>query len=177
MNKPMTVTPQDLEYANAEGLNKTELAREVGCTRSSVMRAEEKFGVSILTPRNAPNDYRKCVKDMKANEAVEYLLDCIDVLLSVDAPPENQELITSLGLTGQQGRIFLSLAQSVGKIVTKNAIYDAMFFDRPVGDWPDLKIVDVQICKLRQKLPPKYRIETIWGVGYRLHEVEPDDAT
>ena len=46
-------------------------------------------------------------------------------------------------------------------------------------DEPDLKIVDVFVCKLRKKIAtatggPHY-IETVWGRGYALRDPESDD--
>jgi two-component system cell cycle response regulator CtrA len=47
-------------------------------------------------------------------------------------------------------------------------------------DEPELKIIDVFICKLRKKLANasegKNYIETVWGRGYVLREPTPDDA-
>jgi two-component system cell cycle response regulator CtrA len=45
-------------------------------------------------------------------------------------------------------------------------------------DEPELKIIDVFICKLRKKLSeatgdPSY-IETVWGRGYVLRDPNPD---
>lgn len=38
-------------------------------------------------------------------------------------------------------------------------------------DEPDIKILDVLICRLRKKLEARdIIVETIWGVGYRLSE-------
>ena len=46
-------------------------------------------------------------------------------------------------------------------------------------DEPELKIIDVFICKLRKKLASatggKNYIETVWGRGYVLREVEDMD--
>ena len=55
-----------------------------------------------------------------------------------------------------------------------------MFLNHLYGgmDEPELKIIDVFICKLRKKLSVatggKNYIETVWGRGYVLRE--PDDA-
>jgi two-component system cell cycle response regulator CtrA len=46
-------------------------------------------------------------------------------------------------------------------------------------DEPELKIIDVFICKLRKKLANasngKNYIETVWGRGYVLREPSEDD--
>ena len=37
------------------------------------------------------------------------------------------------------------------------------------NDEPEIKIIDVVVCKLRKKLNPlNVKIETVWGVGYRM---------
>ncbi|MDB0018209.1 helix-turn-helix domain-containing protein [Planktomarina temperata] len=47
-------------------------------------------------------------------------------------------------------------------------------------DEPELKIIDVFICKLRKKLSEatgrENHIETVWGRGYVLRDPKPDDA-
>lgn len=61
-----------------------------------------------------------------------------------------------------------ALAMRRGGIVTKEAMLDHLYGGR---DEPALKIVDVYICKLRNKLRPfgcNAMIETVWGRGYRL---------
>jgi two-component system cell cycle response regulator CtrA len=44
-------------------------------------------------------------------------------------------------------------------------------------DEPELKIIDVFICKLRKKLAQatggEHYIETVWGRGYVLRDPEP----
>jgi two-component system cell cycle response regulator CtrA len=47
-------------------------------------------------------------------------------------------------------------------------------------DEPELKIIDVFICKLRKKLSVatggKNYIETVWGRGYVLREPDADEG-
>ena len=56
-----------------------------------------------------------------------------------------------------------------------------MFLNHLYGsmDEPELKIIDVFICKLRKKLATaaggKNFIETVWGRGYVLREGAPDE--
>ena len=57
-----------------------------------------------------------------------------------------------------------------------------MFLNHLYGgmDEPELKIIDVFICKLRKKLANasqgKNYIETVWGRGYVLREPHDDEA-
>lgn len=74
-----------------------------------------------------------------------------------------------LQITGNEYSILECLAAHKGQIVTKKDIFDHLFTD---GNQPELKIVDVLVCKLRKKIGqvtggPHY-IDTVWGRGYRL---------
>lgn len=61
-------------------------------------------------------------------------------------------------------------------MVTKEGIYDNVFL-ADNGDGPEIKIVDVYICKIRPLLAELgLVIETIWGKGYKLVEADALDA-
>lgn len=69
------------------------------------------------------------------------------------------------GLTGAEARVFAHLASR--DVATKQSLMLALYGDRP--DEPEIKIVDVFVCKLRKKVARfGVNIETIWGQGYRL---------
>jgi two-component system, cell cycle response regulator CtrA len=74
-------------------------------------------------------------------------------------------------LTGKEYQMLELLALRKGSTLTKE-----MFLNHLYGgmDEPELKIIDVFICKLRKKLfnasGGKDYIETIWGRGYALQE-------
>jgi len=75
-------------------------------------------------------------------------------------------------LTGIEAKIYLALAR--GGLVSKEQILESAYYDR-ADDPPEIKIVDVFICKLRKKLKPYgVQITTIWGVGYRLEQAQAD---
>jgi two-component system cell cycle response regulator CtrA len=81
-----------------------------------------------------------------------------------------------LHLTGKEYAILELLTLRKGTTLTKD-----MFLNHLYGgmDEPELKIIDVFICKLRKKLSlaceGESYIETVWGRGYSL--VEPLSAT
>jgi two-component system cell cycle response regulator CtrA len=81
-----------------------------------------------------------------------------------------------LHLTGKEYAILELLTLRKGTTLTKD-----MFLSHLYGgmDEPELKIIDVFICKLRKKLSlaceGENYIETVWGRGYSL--VEPLSAT
>ena len=79
-------------------------------------------------------------------------------------------------LTGKEYQMLELLSLRKGTTLTKE-----MFLNHLYGgmDEPELKIIDVFICKLRKKLSlacggANY-IETVWGRGYVLRD--PDEAT
>jgi two-component system cell cycle response regulator CtrA len=74
-------------------------------------------------------------------------------------------------LTGKEYQILELLALRKGTMLTKE-----MFLNHLYGgmDEPEVKIIDVFICKLRKKLAAatdgRHHIETVWGRGYVLRE-------
>jgi two-component system cell cycle response regulator CtrA len=80
-------------------------------------------------------------------------------------------------LTGKEYQILEFLSLRKGTTLTKE-----MFLNHLYGgmDEPEIKIIDVFICKLRKKLANassgKNYIETVWGRGYVLREPSEDEA-
>ena len=81
----------------------------------------------------------------------------------------------SVHLTGKEYQMLELLSLRKGTTLTKE-----MFLNHLYGgmDEPELKIIDVFICKLRKKLTgatggDNY-IETVWGRGYVLRDPEPE---
>src|SRR5262249_11185150 len=80
-------------------------------------------------------------------------------------------------LTGKEYQMLELLSLRKGTTLTKE-----MFLNHLYGgmDEPELKIIDVFICKLRKKLANasngKNYIETVWGRGYVLREPSDDEA-
>ncbi|MGU3404430.1 response regulator transcription factor CtrA [Methylobacterium brachiatum] len=78
-------------------------------------------------------------------------------------------------LTGKEYQMLELLALRKGATITKE-----MFLSHLYGgmDEPELKIIDVFICKLRKKLANasggRNYIETIWGRGYLLRDPAPE---
>ena len=83
----------------------------------------------------------------------------------------------SVHLTGKEYGILELLSLRKGTTLTKD-----MFLNHLYGgiDEPELKIIDVFICKLRKKLGTATGgdnyIETVWGRGYVLRDPEGEDA-
>lgn len=80
-------------------------------------------------------------------------------------------------LTGKEYQMLELLSLRKGTTLTKE-----MFLNHLYGgmDEPELKIIDVFICKLRKKLSEatgrENHIETVWGRGYVLRDPKPNDA-
>ena len=78
-------------------------------------------------------------------------------------------------LTGKEYQMLELLSLRKGTTLTKE-----MFLNHLYGgmDEPELKIIDVFICKLRKKLAQatggQNHIETVWGRGYVLRDPEPE---
>ncbi len=78
-------------------------------------------------------------------------------------------------LTGKEYQMFELLSLRKGTTLTKE-----MFLNHLYGgmDEPELKIIDVFICKLRKKLAVatggESHIDTVWGRGYVLRDPAPD---
>ena len=81
-------------------------------------------------------------------------------------------------LTGKEYGILELLCRRKGTTLTKE-----MFLDHLYGgmDEPEIKIIDVFVCKLRKKLTQatggSHYIETVWGRGYVLRDPPPNTAT
>ena len=77
-------------------------------------------------------------------------------------------------LTGKEYEMLELLALRRGTTLTKE-----MFLNHLYGgiDEPELKIIDVFICKLRKKIAAAAggdsQIETVWGGGYMLRDAKP----
>ncbi|RRH75778.1 winged helix-turn-helix domain-containing protein [Falsigemmobacter faecalis] len=88
----------------------------------------------------------------------------------------------SVRISRREYEILQFLALNAGRVVSKAAIYDALY--SLSAEPPFEKIIDVYICRLRTKLardlpPGEVLIETVAGRGYRLPPAQtlcPDPA-
>lgn len=122
------------------------------------------------------NDFREQIAGMAAPEAVEYLLGLLDFIVNPE-PAEIDPLRTQFGLTIHEAKLVLALSRSRGRIVTKETLMGAVYGGVPDDDWPQLKIIDVFVCKIRAKLTDApFSIETAWGRGYRFNDHSEENA-
>jgi two-component system, cell cycle response regulator CtrA len=108
----------------------------------------------------------------RATEQTEAVVLCGD--LTVRLGTKRAEIAGKpVKLTGKEYALLEMMAMRQGSTITKemflNGLYGGM-------DEPELKIIDVFICKLRKKLADasggKNYIETVWGRGYALRPPE-----
>ncbi|MGA1341718.1 MAG: response regulator transcription factor CtrA [Hyphomonas sp.] len=96
-----------------------------------------------------------------------------EILVNLDAKTVEVEG-ERVHLTGKEYSMFELLSLRKGTTLTKE-----MFLNHLYGgmDEPELKIIDVFICKLRKKLQQatggNHYIETVWGRGYVLRDPRP----
>jgi two-component system, cell cycle response regulator CtrA len=80
-------------------------------------------------------------------------------------------------LTGKEYQILELLSLRKGTTLTKEIVLSNLYNGM---DEPEIKIIDVFICKLRKKLANasggKNYIETVWGRGYVLREPTENEA-
>jgi two-component system, cell cycle response regulator CtrA len=93
-----------------------------------------------------------------------------DLIVNVDAETVHINQVR-VNLTGKEYRMLELLSLRKGTTITKE-----MFLSQLYGgmDEPEIKIIDVFMCKIRKKLAiasgGKDYIETVWGRGYLLRE-------
>jgi two-component system, cell cycle response regulator CtrA len=93
-----------------------------------------------------------------------------DLIVNVDAKTVHIKQIR-VHLTGKEYQMLELLSLRKGTTITKE-----MFLNQLYGgmDEPEIKIIDVFMCKIRKKLTVasggKDYIETVWGRGYLLRE-------
>jgi two-component system cell cycle response regulator CtrA len=100
----------------------------------------------------------------------EEVVRCGDLVVRLDA--QRAEIAGQpVPLTGKEFRMLELLALRKGMTISKD-----MFLSHLYGgmDEPELKIIDVFMCKLRKKLAAASGgidyVETVWGRGYMLRE-------
>ena len=77
-------------------------------------------------------------------------------------------------LTGKEYAILELLVLRKGMVLTKEAFLNHLYGGM---DEPEMKIIDVFICKLRKKLKAAakdHHIESVWGRGYVLRDPMPE---
>ena len=96
----------------------------------------------------------------------QLVVDCEARIASVDGQ--------TVRLTGKEYAILELLSVRKGTALTKEMLLDHLYDG---GHEPEMKIIDVFMCKLRKKLAQatgsEHYIETVWGRGYVLRDPAP----
>lgn len=79
-------------------------------------------------------------------------------------------------LTGKERAILAALMKAGNRGMSKDGLLANAYSGIPDNSWPEQKIIDVFVCKLRKKfflakLPNP--IQTVYGAGYRICKHEP----
>lgn len=130
--------------------------------------------VTLATEKRSPSEKARSDLLMSRSMDAKYYPDSIDVACDIidvlremltaftgDANTDGQDI----GMTGKEAALYRYLKARNGTVCSKQQILTAIYGVN--DDMPEIKIVDVFICKVRRKLPSSEEIETIWGQGYR----------
>lgn len=104
---------------------------------------------------------------------VQRLRDRVEELERVLGVDESltSRLRTVFGLEPGQSEVLGMLMKR--NFVTHDSLYTVLYGGRPECDWPEEKIMDVQICKLRRKLKKHgVEVKTRWGEGWWMPAAE-----
>lgn len=171
-----TYTPKEkqrirrtIQHLATCGVHLESAARMMGVSRATIRRWEIKTGIKLARYTGIWRSYYELVENMKPQEAIEFLIE-LHTLRDQVNDVEDRNTINELGLTFHEARIFQKLLKHKDKAVSRERLYNALYFDRiAADDHPDIKIIDVFVCKIRQKLAgSSYEIKTHWGFGYSI---------
>ena len=91
--------------------------------------------------------------------------------LEAELKPAGVPAPLAWGLTALEADLFRFLWKR--KVVAKQSIWFALYGHEP-DDAPDIKIVDVLLCKIRKKIKGSgIVIRTVWGAGVALELPKP----
>lgn len=138
-------------------------------------------------PMNIREHAIRLIRQMRAEiasgkvnrEKMDALTDDIEYITMEQIIPSANIGWFSWGLTRTESCLADALFSKPGRLLSKSALFEALYFNNSSEDVPDIKIIDIYICKLRGKFSgTKYQIETIYGLGYRgvIHSGLPDPA-
>jgi hypothetical protein len=111
--------------------------------------------------RDRAYSVRDEIERAPASDRLELALVALDEVFG--ARERVNDLRAGLGLTATEARLLAVLDRAAPRSVSKKAMHSAMY---PADyDAPEIKIVDVLICKMRAK---GLKIKTDWGFGYSI---------
>ena len=103
-------------------------------------------------------------KAIKRNDELEGQVRDLEFALQFDQTVSVQ---AAFGLTEALAQILVMLAD--GKPKNKERLHAALYYKRPNGDAPDIKVMDKLVSVLRKQVEPfGINIGTLHGTGYHL---------
>lgn len=164
--------PDLLHRLSEDGHNTASAAREMGVSRTTITRAEQTHGIRFARSTvegRLYRSHRERVADMKPLEAVDYLLNVVEMMVEAEKPALGLWILAGVRLTRAERNMFYALAKARGRVLSKDTLLTSIMTGREGDDEPAIKIVDVYACKIREKIKDQpYRLITHWGLGYSI---------
>ena len=128
--------------------------------------------LQITSARRQRREIRhKQISLLTQGEAIEFLMAEIEDLEEKMNITVVTTFLPHIHFTKLEEEVLQLLLIHKNKTLLKEAIYSHLYQLR-IGGGPELKIIDVIICKIRAKLKDEeYQIKTIWGRGYALIKI------
>jgi DNA-binding response OmpR family regulator len=163
------ITEADLRAAQRDGQSQAEAARRFGVSHNTVLRAEARHGIHLERRRERQpwTTHKDVVAEMRPAEAVEYLLE---VIARLQDPIKPVWVWRGVHMPPKQKLILRCLAEAKGAVVPREAIMRAYMAGSAGDIGPDMKVLDVQICRMRPVVAPHgIEIITVHSEGYALY--------
>ena len=99
------------------------------------------------------------------------IIEFAGIKIKINIPAANVTINgENFHLTMSEYKLFVALVRANGRALSKERLLSLMYIDG-VEEVPEIKIVDVFVCKVRKKLSRCYPgmdglIKTLWGRGY-----------
>lgn len=98
----------------------------------------------------------------RLKDRIEQLEDVLGV-----GKPMTERLALSFGIDIELG-VFLGMLYR-RQFVTREGLYTVMYEGRPECDWPEPKVLDIHLCRLRKVLRTHgATVVTKWGAGWHM---------
>lgn len=106
--------------------------------------------------------------DLKAeNAALRHRIEALEVALNSAKAPQVYRAV--FGVSPTAAALLAMLVKN--KQVSRDAAFFALYAGLPESDWPDAKILDVHLVRLRQRLRREgIEIKTLWGFGWSIDD-------
>ncbi len=155
----------------AAGQRPQQIGVDFDMSRRAVYRLAEKHGIVLKPGFDVMKDaslLRHAVQKMSPLAAVNFLLEVLEMAMPWQDTDRVAQICKDVETTPTGAQIILTLIHYRGKTVTKERLYQSFTMGRSVDELPNMKIIDVMICKIRKVLPEEVTIRNVWGVGYAL---------